>query len=91
LTYNGCSTSCTYGPFCGDGTVNGSEQCDDGAANGVAYTLSCNTGGCTSICKLPSCCGDGVVDTAHGEECDLGSANDKFGSACSGLCKIVQP
>jgi hypothetical protein len=86
--YNGCTTTCTYGPFCGDMTVNGPEQCDDGANNGVAYTKMCNSGGCTSTCTNPSCCGDTVVDTAEGEECDLGSANGTPGSSCTADCKI---
>ena len=26
VLYGGCSATCTYGPFCGDGTVNGSDE-----------------------------------------------------------------
>ena len=87
-TYNGCTTSCTHGPFCGDGTVNGSEKCDDAANNGVAYTKMCNSGGCTAACALPRCCGDGLVDADEGEECDFGSANGAAGSSCTADCKI---
>jgi fibro-slime domain-containing protein len=90
--YNGCTTGCKYGPFCGDGNVDtsggGNEQCDDGANNGVAYTPQCNSGGCTATCTLPSCCGDGVVDSDEGEECDLGNNNGP-NSACTSDCKIV--
>jgi hypothetical protein len=86
--YNGCTKSCHYGPFCGDTMVNGPEQCDDGANNGVAYTKMCNSGGCTSTCTLPSCCGDTVVDTDEGEECDLGSGNGMPGASCTADCKI---
>ena len=87
-TYNGCTTSCTHGPFCGDGTVSGSEKCDDAANNGVAYTKMCNSGGCTAACALPRCCGDGLVDADEGEECDFGSANGAAGSSCTADCKI---
>jgi fibro-slime domain-containing protein len=90
--YNGCTTSCQYGPFCGDGNVDttngGNEQCDNGANNGVAYNPSCQNSDCTSTCTVPSCCGDGVVDADEGEECDLGSANGP-NSACTTDCKIV--
>jgi hypothetical protein len=86
--YNGCTTKCTYGPFCGDGSVNGPEKCDNGAQNGVAYNPSCNNSDCTSTCTAPSCCGDGVVDADEGEECDLGGNNGP-NSACTSECKIV--
>jgi cysteine-rich repeat protein len=49
---------------CGDGEVNGSEQCDDGDANSDTEPNACR-----STCSTPSC-GDGVVDT--GELCDGG-------------------
>jgi fibro-slime domain-containing protein len=89
-SYNGCTTSCTYGPFCGDRKINGTEQCDDGAdKNVVAYTPTCNSGGCTATCTLPRCCGDTSVDATDGEECDLGAANGVPGSSCSSACKIV--
>jgi hypothetical protein len=90
-SYDGCTTSCTYGPFCGDSLVNGPEQCDEGVRNRVAYTPTCGSGGCTATCTLPSCCGDGVVDAKEGEACDFGSANGAPGGACSSDCKIVHP
>ena len=91
-SYNGCTTSCTYGPFCGDGMINGpGEKCDQGVSNGVAYTKACNSGGCTATCTLPSCCGDGIVDTTEGEACDFGSANGTPGAPCTSDCKIVHP
>jgi fibro-slime domain-containing protein len=87
-TYNGCTTQCTYGPFCGDGhTDMPNEQCDNGAQNGVAYNPSCTNSDCTATCTLPSCCGDGVVDANEGEQCDLGSNNGP-NSACSSTCQI---
>ena len=53
------------GPDCGNGTREGSEECDDGQLNG-------NTpNGCRDNCTLPFC-GDGVVDdqAPYNEECD---------------------
>jgi fibro-slime domain-containing protein len=69
--YGGCTTKCKWGPFCGDGIVNGTEECDGGKNNGMQY----GEGGCTFGCTKAHFCGDGHVDTARGEECDLGSMN----------------
>jgi hypothetical protein len=86
--YNGCTTMCTYGPYCGDGIVqNPPEQCDLGSAkNNAGYGMK---GGCTPSCQLASYCGDGVVDTTDGEQCDLGANNGKQGSSCDANCRIV--
>ena len=63
--FNWTHTLCT--PTCGDGIVNGDEQCDDGPNNSnTAY------GGCTTQCTIGPYCGDGKVDAAFGEECDDG-------------------
>jgi cysteine-rich repeat protein len=70
-SYGGCTTKCTWGPFCGDGVVNGPpEQCDLGKGNG---TLGRN--GCTLGCTRPHFCGDGLLDTDLHEDCDLGDLN----------------
>ncbi|OGP58118.1 MAG: hypothetical protein A2V67_05535 [Deltaproteobacteria bacterium RBG_13_61_14] len=67
-TYQGvasCQADCTISPvclpteFCGDGTVNGPEECDDGNAG--------DGDGCSSSCLIERC-GDGIVDP--GETCD---------------------
>ena len=82
-TYGGCTTKCKWGGFCGDNVVNGLEECDNGPKNGTQYGGS----GCTLGCTKAHTCGDGVVDTAQGEECDLGTANG--GELCTDKCKLV--
>jgi hypothetical protein len=69
--YGGCTTACKWGPYCGDGIVNGPEECDNGKNNGGAYA----DGGCTLACTKPHYCGDGILDTDLSEECDLGPKN----------------
>jgi cysteine-rich repeat protein len=54
-------------PQCGDGVVEGSEACDEGAYNSDVAPDTCRTD-----CTAPRC-GDGVVDT--GEDCDRGPGN----------------
>ena len=80
--YGGCTTQCTWGTYCGDGIVNGPEECDNGKDNGATY----GTSGCTIGCTRPHSCGDGVVDTDRAEECDLGSENG--GPLCSSDCRL---
>ena len=82
-TYGGCTTKCTWGGFCGDNIVNGSEECDNGKDNGTQYGAD----GCTLGCTKPHSCGDSVVDTSQGEECDLGPANG--GDLCTDKCKLI--
>lgn len=76
-TYGGCTTQCTWGPFCGDGAVQappaGPEQCDLGKQNGAASSDGQNR--CNVTCRNPRVCGDGVADTDLGEDCDLGDKN----------------
>ena len=71
-TYGGCTTKCTYGPFCGDGKVQtdngGKEQCDLGKDNGKL-----GKDGCTIGCLKPHFCGDNIVDP--NEACDFGTRN----------------
>ena len=87
--YNGCTTQCKYGPFCGDSMVQSEagEQCDDGGNNGVPYSATCGKG-CTSNCKTAHCCGDSLVDADEGEECDLGTGNGTPGAMCDKTCKL---
>src|SRR6185437_15050890 len=51
-----------WAPFCGNGTLDPGEDCDDGANNSDIVPGACKTN-CTR-----SHCGDGKVDT--GEQCD---------------------
>ena len=61
---------------CGDGTVSGQEECDNGAANNDRMADACRLN-----CLKPKC-GDGVVDT--GEQCDPGSSG--VGTAADATC-----
>ena len=56
-----CTASCTM-PLCGNGIVEGTEQCDDWGAT---------TYFCEHDCTTPVC-GDGYVNEAAGESCDPG-------------------
>jgi MYXO-CTERM domain-containing protein len=74
-SYGHCVTDCSGpGPFCGDGTVNGPEQCDD--ANHEDHDA------CTDACRT-AVCGDGIVQ-AGVESCDDGNQDD--GDACTHAC-----
>ena len=69
--YDGCSQFCQPDQYCGDGIVNGPEECDNGKENGAKY----GEGGCSIGCTKPHYCGDGNADTDRGEVCDLGDRN----------------
>jgi fibro-slime domain-containing protein len=84
LQYGKCQAgTCKLGPYCGDGTQNGTEVCDNGS-NNAQYGQS----GCAPGCVLPSSCGDGIIDSPF-EQCDLGSGNtvDGYGG-CRTNCTI---
>ena len=65
---------------CGDGTLAGQEECDDGAANSDHTPDACRLD-----CKKPRC-GDGTVDT--GEQCDPGfiGVGMKHDTSCKTDC-----
>src|SRR3989339_369224 len=62
-------------PYCGDGTLDLGEDCDDGN--------SLDGDGCSSLCKTEAC-GDGVLNA--GEGCDDGNFVD--GDGCNSLCLL---
>jgi fibro-slime domain-containing protein len=71
------------GPTCGDGTIAGTEECDDGPDNSDT-----RYGGCTTLCRFGPFCGDGEVNGE--EECDDGR-NTTVGynvSGCGPGCKL---
>ena len=97
-----CRTTCRFTPFtscqpiesCGDEILNGNEQCDTGAENGVqceaAYGESCPY--CSSACEdevaLGPRCGDGITQNSDGEQCDEGVNNGRvctppYGATCN--------
>ena len=77
---DGCSGECVL-DTCGDGTIQGAEQCDDGAGNSNT-SCKCRATG-PNACRTAKC-GDTIVDTCRGEECDDG--NLLAGDGCSALC-----
>ena len=68
-------TGDTGGPICGDGIVEGAEQCDLGPDNA-------ESGSCTPLCTIAEC-GDGFVRTGF-EDCDDGNAVET--DACLSDC-----
>jgi cysteine-rich repeat protein len=62
---------------CGDGLVEGNEECDDHNTT--------NGDGCSSTCiEEPAACGNGIVEGFAGEVCDDNdsAAGDGCGSTC---------
>jgi cysteine-rich repeat protein len=80
-------SGCHAAEYCGNGVLEGNEQCDDGNAD--------NADGCTVFCAR-NVCGDGLLFEGV-EECDLGEDNGtpcqtaEYGSTCSSCsrsCKL---
>ena len=79
MTTTTTGTSTTGIPAsCGDGQLDGGEECDDGAQNGPNQP-------CYDNCTINGC-GDGVSEAP--EECDLGAENG-LESGCSVQCKVL--
>lgn len=75
------SSSLSFGSVCGNGVMEGAEQCDDGNVR--------EADGCDRQCRRESLvtyaspgCGNGALES--GEECDDGNSRDLDG--CSGNC-----
>lgn len=86
--------TCSFGPtaVCGNGTKEGSEQCDRGSSNtntpctaGYGETCTYCTTSCTEITVTGPHCGDGTTQTANGEQCDDNNNNNSDG--CSSTCQ----
>jgi fibro-slime domain-containing protein len=78
--YNGCTTQCKRGPYCGDGHADmPDEDCDD-SVNLSQY------GGCAPGCKAGPFCGDGVVQSQF-EECDDSKLDGSYGG-CAKNCVL---
>lgn len=81
--YGGCTPTCTFGPFCGDGHLDSpAEACDLGPDNVTTYGP-----GCSPACQIPPYCGDGVVNGPQ-ELCDLGAKNGVDGP-CTRYCNVI--
>ncbi len=86
---------CVENKFCGDGTVQDPETCDDGNTNSgdgcgkdclieADFTCAMLPPSGPSICTPK--CGDGKFYGLNGEECDDG--NTAVGDGCDGNCRI---
>lgn len=91
-----CSASCMMvvsSDFCGDASINGSEQCDSNMLGGAvcstagggfdAGTLACNNTTCTFDTSMCTDCGNGIRET--GEACDNGGG---AGDGCDLACTV---
>ena len=73
--YNSTWTLAVEGEVCGNGTLEGSEECDDGN--------TASEDGCSSSC-MNEFCADNVLQPGLGEACDDG--NMVNGDGCSDVC-----
>jgi cysteine-rich repeat protein len=92
---------CTKVPDCGNGRIDGGEECDDGNTDSedgcsdecvIEEDYACAEGVDASMEGTPyflvsSCdiCGNGLLNTLAGEECDDGNLDD---DCCSSNCKF---
>lgn len=78
-SYGGCSGDCQMrADYCGDGEVNGPEECDEGLGGNLG-----DYEGCNPDCTNGPFCGDGIRQ--GDEECDDGNTNDADG--CTRMCE----
>jgi cysteine-rich repeat protein len=90
------SSSASSQGVCGNGQLEGAEECDDGnTKNGDGCDAACHVEN-GYVCTVQSSgadtcmtvCGDGIV--AGSEGCDDGPNNGKSGDACSAVCTVNQ-
>lgn len=79
IDLTGTVEECPAPPVCGNGELEGDEQCDLGE-------LNVNGGNCESDCTLPVC-GNGIID--QGEECDQGPVIDQIEARIVSLDELV--
>ncbi|OGJ61417.1 hypothetical protein A3D88_02100 [Candidatus Peribacteria bacterium RIFCSPHIGHO2_02_FULL_52_16] len=73
-----CGEDCRFfSLFCGNGTVDSGEECDNGDANSDQLPNRCRTN-CSN-----ARCGDNVLDSS--EQCD--DANRQNGDGCNSMCR----
>lgn len=77
-----CKNYTITGPYCGDKTKNGEEQCD--GTDGVGAHQICND---QCILETLPYCGDGIKDT--GEDCDGTDGITAGSNFCSTSCHLV--
>jgi cysteine-rich repeat protein len=83
-------------PVCGDGLVEGDEQCDDNNRELEACPYgesSCTVCGpdCTEVPGTVAFCGDDTVQSAHGEECDDGNTTREQCAYGQTSCTVCGP
>ncbi len=79
------STVLSENARCGNGIIENSEQCDDGAANADLADFLCRTD-----CTLARC-GDAIIDGSRGERCDDGNGNANVaGALCRTNCALAR-
>ncbi|HEX3596475.1 MAG TPA: DUF4215 domain-containing protein, partial [Polyangiaceae bacterium] len=92
---SGCDGSCTPATVCGDGTISGDEQCDDGnsvpgdGCSGICQIepgFRCPRAGSACVYSVKRTCGNGKIE--GNEVCD--DANTKSGDGCAGDCSGVE-
>jgi cysteine-rich repeat protein len=71
---------------CGNGIVEGSEDCDDGSSNATTPDPGQAYNGCTADCKRGAFCGDGAQNGS--EQCDNGWNDGRLGT-CNPDCTKV--
>jgi fibro-slime domain-containing protein len=82
--YDGCTTKCEWGPYCGDGHIDpqGGEACDNGLKNAL---YGKDGAACGFDCQPAPFCGDGERNGP--EQCDLGAdKNDGSYGGCNLDC-----